>query len=217
MKLVSIAVFLLNLSSFAYYEDLPQVVGLANAGDYHLVLNGQACPKRYGPKNEVHQLRGKEGQLCLESLKVPAEVVFEVSQMEGAELENESDYDQRVTSVLSFRSELFKGQRFSLESLESFAKAMDIPVSHLENVDAYAEQVREGSFSMFDYLFVGLEFIDRSEIQKWLYREFSGELVQVVSFGDGVELYPGGGFYVTHYLIIANDRAVYLKLSWWNS
>jgi hypothetical protein len=217
LKLVAIAVFLLNLSSFAYYEDLPQVVELANAGDYHLVLDGQACPRRYGPKNEVHQLRGKEGQLCLESLKVPAEVVFEVAQMEGAELENESDYDQRVTSVLSFRSELFKDQRFSLSGLKAFAKAMDIPVRHLENVAVRGEQVRSGSFSMFNDLFVGLEYIDRSEVQKWLYREFSGQSVQIISFGDGVELYPGGGFYVTHYLIVCDDKAVYLKLSWWNS
>lgn len=205
------------LSSAAYYEDHPEVITLADSGSYSLNANSSECPRRYWPKNENVELKGKEGSLCVEELNLPQDVAFDVMEMKSSELENESDYDQRVTSVLSFRSSLFKGVRFSLEGLTRFAKAMNIPESHLKDLNVESEKVKRSTFSMFDNLFIGLEFVDQNNLQKWLYKELKGELVQIVTFGEGVELYPGGGFYVTHYLVIANDQAIYLKLSWWNS
>lgn len=218
LKLKMLALlFLISLSAQSYYEDNTDVIRLSESGDYTIIENSEECPQRFRPGNEKDLLVGVEGALCLESLEVPLEVKNEVAQMKEAELENESDYDQRVTSLLSFRWSNFKGASFSNEDLLKFALAMNIPSSHLKEIQAHAEKVTKKTFSHFDDLFLGLEFFRDSQLQDWLYKSLKGQFIQVVSFGDGVELYPGGGFYVTHYLFIAKDKAFYVKLSWWNS
>lgn len=208
----------ISLSAAAYYNDLPEVIQLANSGDYILIKNSADCPShRWAPKNEKDLLRGRKGSLCVEALSIPSEVNFEISMMEEAELENESDYDQRVTSLLAFKKSDFKGASASLESLKKFARAMDIPTSHLESIDFTAERASDRTFSRFDELFLGMTFKSNSQTHKFLVESFEGQNVQIITFEDGVELYPGGGFYVTHYLFLSSDKAVYVKLSWWNS
>jgi hypothetical protein len=216
--LLSTLLISLSLSTLGYYDDLPEVVDLANSGDFVLIENSQNCPKhRWAPKNQKDQIRGDKGSLCVEFLPLPKEVSFEVSMMEEAELENESDYDQRITSVLAFKRSDFLGAQASLESLKEFAIAMNIPHSHLDTLAFNSEVASERTFSRFDELFLGMTFKSNSLTHKFLVESFKGQNVQVVTFGDGVELYPGGGFYVTHYLFISSDKAVYVKLSWWNS
>ena len=216
--LLNIILLTLSTAALGYYDDLPEVVSLANSGDYVLIENSQNCPEhRWAPKNQVDEIRSQNGTLCVESLGLPNEVAFEISMMEEAELENESDYDQRITSVLAFKISGLKGSRVSLSELKSFAAAMNIPLSHLEDADFNAEVASERTFSRFDELFLGMTFKSNSATHQYLVDSFKGQNIQVVSFGDGVELYPGGGFYVTHYLFISSDKAVYVKLSWWNS
>lgn len=215
--LISFFLFSFLFSSYAYYEDNADVLRLVRAGETEVIRNSQKCPKLYGPKNEKDLLKGQDHALCIDILELPEEVTFEVMQMKEAELENESDYDQRVTSLLSFRWQKLSHQSFSLKSIKELSRALNIPEGHISDLHVEAELVGNKSFSMFDNLFVGLEFFDRSHVQSYLLKEFKGELVQIVSFGDGVSLYPGGGFYVTHYLIIGKEKVSYVKLSWWNS
>ena len=208
----------LTAPAYAYYDDLPEVVDLANSGDFVLIENSQNCPEhRWAPKKQKDEIRGDKGSLCVEFLQLPQEVSFEVSMMEDAELENESDYDQRITSVLAFKRSDFRGAHASLATLKDFADAMNIPQSHLDTLAFNSEVASEKTFSRFDELFLGMTFKSNSQTHKYLLESFKGQNVQVVTFGDGVELYPGGGFYVTHYLFISSDKVVYVKLSWWNS
>lgn len=218
MKLY-LSLFLIALisSSQAYYEDHVEVIRLSEAGLSTVIKNSTQCPRRFHPKKERDLIKGRDFNLCVAEREVPEEVTFEVMQMKEAELENESDYDQRVTALFSFSWSALSGQSFSFEALKSFSRAMNIPENHLKDIQVKAEVVNESTFSMFNNLFVGLEFFDRSQVLTYLMKEYKGELVQIISFGDGVSLYPGGGFYVTHYLIIAKDKATYVKLSWWNS
>ncbi len=206
-----------SLSSNAYYEDLPEVISLANSGDFTLIENSAKCPGQYSPRQETDELRGREGSLCVQSLKLPAEVEQEIDLMNQAELENESDYDQRITSVFAFKYHRLVGAHANLSDVEDLASALNIPLSQMKDLTFSAEIANERTFSRFDDLFLGIEFKSNSKVSNFLLRSFAGQKVQVITFGDGLELYAGGGFYVTHYLFISNDKAFYVKLSWWNS
>lgn len=206
-----------GFSTNAYYDDQPEVIALANAGDFSIVKNSSECPRQYGPVNERDELRGERGALCVESLLLPEDVQFEIDLMKQAELENESDYDQRITSVLAFKYHKMKNAQASLEELEKLVNALNIPFAQMKDLSFSSEVASARTFSRFDDLFLGIEFITKAKVRNFLLKSFKGQNLQVVSFGDGVELYPGGGFYVTHYLFISKNQAIYVKLSWWNS
>jgi len=94
------------------------------------------------------------------------------------------------------------------------------PVSD-EDLTVTSFHGEEGNLQQYYGLFLGLEFELESATYNYLLWKLSGKQVVSVSFEEGVDLYPGGGFYVTHTFFITFDgsqaKVEYVKLSWWNS
>lgn len=203
----------LSYSSQAYYEDVPEVIQLSESGNFSLEVGSQRCG---GVEPDL--LNGEESKICVSSVELPKSVKEEVTVMKAAELENESDYDQRITSIVALRwSGLEKG--FSEEVLRKLSLALKINSFDIENVSFSDFVGNERSFDTFSDLFHGLEFKHYSQTQDFLIDTFSGKSVQSASFDEEVELYPGGGFNVSHFFFYAPSQGqlVYVKLSWWNS
>lgn len=218
MLTITLLIFMINGETWSYFDDNSQVVELVNSGDYKLIKEDSAsCPPENRPWDERDLLQGETEEACVKTYELPVNVKEEVQMMKANELENESDYDQRITEVLNFKWNHFEESGLSLDSLKTITGALSIPKSHLDNLTIGSFIGSKESFSRFDYLFLGMEFKVRSATQEYLVDFFKGKPVQALEFGSGVELYPGGGFYVTHFIFISEGRAVYVKLSWWNS
>jgi|GEM_PF-3284824 len=215
---ITLLALTINGQAWSYYEDNSQVIELVNSGDYKLLKDDYAsCPPRHRPWDERDLLKGNASEACVKTYELPVDVSEEVQMMKANELENESDYDQRITEFLYFKWNKLEETGLSLESLESISGALNIPKDHLDNLLITSFIGSKESFSRFNYLFLGMEFKVRSATQEYLVELFNGKTVQALEFGSGVELYPGGGFNVTHFLFISEGKAAYVKLSWWNS
>lgn len=220
-----IFLFTLNLSVSALYEEVPEVARLSKSGDYKLFPSSRYCAVQGAQKGEFDLLVGSKETLCIHSITLPKSVREEVALMEASELENESDYDQRVTSLLAFRwSELDK-TGLTPKTLKRLALSLNINAEEMKNIQINDFYSDEFSFDVFRELFLGLEYAEGTKTQDFLIRSFLHRNVQSASFHHEVPLYPGGGFNVTHYFFYSSGngdetsqgQVVYVKLSWWNS
>lgn len=211
---VLIFLSIINVSILAYYEDRADVLELARAGEYATISSSKECQRDW---NGHRDLLNGDSKVCVSLFSIPSDVQNEVSLMKESELENESDYDQRVTSLLAFEWKSVSSSRVSLGDIEKLAKSLNIPEAQLKNPEVAPFQAERGSFERFNQLFLGLEFKSNSKTFEYLVKNFEGQKVLSISFEKGVELYPGGGFYVTHYFFISQNKVIYVKLSWWNS
>lgn len=201
----------------AEYEDNPQVQKLVEAGQFEVALD--ACgqdPSQTTSLSEDDALIRGDKKICLHNISLPSIVESEVGQMHIDELQNESDYDQRITSMLHFSWKNLESDDIILDDVINLFSVLNVNVDP-DKLELHSEVVNHSSFSEFDDLFVELFFKINSNTQEFIRSSFEGELVQFVKFEQGVELYPGGGFNVTHYLLISSHHTMYIKLSWWNS
>ncbi len=202
--------FIFSASSWSYYEDNLEVQELVRDGRYE--VSYRACDGA----NNIDALILDNKKICINHIPLPSAVEAEVGHMRANELENESEYDQRITSILHFSWEEFEKSNVEFDDVMNFFSVLNISVNP-EDISLSSEVINDYSFSDFDELFVDLFFKVNSNTQDFIRSAFKGELVQVIKYEDGVELYPGGGFYVSHYLVISSKHAMYIKLSWWNS
>jgi hypothetical protein len=226
LKLVALLLFsLLSLSAAALYEDVPEVMRLSRSGDYEIINSSRYCAVQGAVNGEMDLLIGKEGTLCIDSIVLPKSVKEEIALMEASELENESDYDQRITSFLAFRWSGLKEEGLTPKTLTTLAKSLNINLEEMQDGQISDFRGDENSFNEFTELFHGLEYVEGSKTQDFLIRSFLRKSVQSVQFHQEVPLYPGGGFNVTHYFFYSpstteegsQGQVVYVKLSWWNS
>lgn len=209
-------------TTWADYEDNPEVQKLVEAGKFEISFH--ACGQDSSQSSEYSEYEYKEDdvlfnankKICLHNIPLPSAVESEVGHMRANELQNESDYDQRITSILHFSWKNLESDNIVLDDVINLFSVLNVSVDP-DKVELHSEVVNQSSFSEFDDLFIDLFFKVNSSTQEFIRSSFQGELVQVVKFEEGVELYPGGGFYVTHYMIISLHHAMYIKLSWWNS
>jgi len=211
MKLICL--FLLNClvsnSIWSSYEDNADVQRLVKAGHFEMLEAG--C-------SQSDALLLKNKKLCLNIESIPSSVSLEVDHMLENELENESDYDQRVTSLFHFSSQNLNFNRVDEKAIEEFFAFGNVDFSPDSFSLSIAEEIVDhNSFREFNDLFVDLFFKSNSKTQSFIRDAFMGEEVKVIKFDEGVELYPGGGFYVSHYLILGHEHGMYVKFSWWNS
>lgn len=156
---------------------------------------------------------------CVTHEYLPSEVFSEVRVMKEYELENDSDYDQRLTRLYVFKQDILKpGSSMSAKTVKQVASALGIPAKVVQGISFSSFIGNEGSLSQFEGLYIGTDFVgDDSESLKFLRSQMKGKLVLQVSFGDGIELYPGGAFYATHYLFIMDGKLIFVKHSGWDA
>ncbi|MBC96659.1 MAG: hypothetical protein CME63_02850 [Halobacteriovoraceae bacterium] len=212
----SLILFTLTLltwkQALAYYEDHPVVRDLVESGRFEVSYNSCASEERF---HKDALVRDNE-RVCLSIFPLPGNVEAEVGHMRSNELENESDYDQRITSLFHFSLDEIQRNEIELADISHILSFLNVEIDATE-LSLQSEIIDEYSFSEFDELFVDLFFKASSGTQDYIRKTFMGELVQIIKFEDGVELYPGGGFFTTHYLIISKKQSMYIKFSWWNS
>lgn len=212
-----------SLSAVALFEDVPEVVRLADSGDYNLLKSSSYCAVAGAVNGEADLLVSAHDALCVNSINLPKGVREEVALMESAELENESDYDQRITSFLAFRWSGLDSSGLTPENVKKLALSLNINPEDVSGVQVADFMSDERSFDVFNELFHGLEYVEGSKTQDFLIRSFLRKSVQSATFHQEVPLYPGGGFNVTHYFFYSRGvegsqgQLVYVKLSWWNS
>lgn len=202
---------------WADYEDNLKVQKLVEAGQFEISYH--ACEQDSSGATNLKEddvLFNADKKICLHNIPLPSAVESEVGHMRANELQNESDYDQRITSMLHFSWKNLESDNIVLDDVINLFSVLNVEVDP-DKVELHSEVINHSSFSEFDDLFVDLFFKVNSNTQEFIRNSFQGELVQVVKFEEGVELYPGGGFYVTHYMVISLHHAMYIKLSWWNS
>lgn len=222
MKYLFITIMFLGLSSFAYYEDHKVVKALAKAGKPIISHNDVECPTRYIDDDSfVDRLGTSYDPFCVKHVSLPAKVLKEVLDMEENELENLSDYDQRVTKYYVFKQCKYNPKRYVGErGIKELAKAFNIPQDQVKGLQFSAFIADSNSFSELGGLFVRSATEGYREITRTLRHTRSllkGQLVLRASFGDGIDLYPGGGFAVTYYIYITKTHLVYVKKSGWDS
>ena len=198
-------------SAWSYYDENEQVRELAHSGRFERLHS--ACESE-GLGSDALVRDGEK--LCLDILPIPSSVESEVEFMKSNELENESDYDQRIVSIFHFSSPALQQESVEIKDILELYSFVNVKANASE-LNIESEVINNASFSEFDELFVDLFYKVNSNSQSFIKSAFEGELVQIIKFEQGVELYPGGGFYVSHYLVISAKHAMYIKFSWWNS
>ena len=204
----------------AYYEDHPEVEVLVNTGYAQLHKGSSACPRTYGDETLTDRLGPKAdyNTLCVKHQSLPAEVLSEVMLMEEHELENESDYDSRVTKLYVFKQDKFTTKwGISSKEIIQLAKAFNIPVKMAKDARVSSFIGADNSVDQFEGLYVGDAYDSNTKTHRFITKELRGKQVLQISFGDGVELYPGGGFGVTHYFFIMDGKLIYVKHSYWDA
>lgn len=217
--ILTLALLISSFGAQAYYEDHPEVQALAESGKPALVKSAKECPKSYGDQSLVDRLGPAKdyGTLCVSHQSLPSAVLSEIIEMKENELENESDYDQRVTALWVFKQDSIGTQWMTLKKVQELADMFDIPRSQSKS-PAFGSFVADSdSFGQFEGLFVGDAYSNETATLNFLRKELKGKSVLQISMGDGVELYPGGGFQVTHYFFIVDGKLVYVKLSGWDA
>lgn len=209
--LALLAIF--SLSNNAYYEDHPRVQELADSGAVILEAESEDCSR--GKYSTRLGTQTGFSALCVEEVKLPVPVSYEVILMKEYELENESDYDSRITELNVFKGSF--STHMSIEEARNLIKSFSVSISDSADIHFYSEVIDEESFNQFENLFIGYDMIEAPMTVSFLRKLLKGENALRFSFTDGVELYPGGGFNVTHQFILVKGKLVYFKNSWWDA
>ena len=216
-SLVTLMALALCLNTYSYER---KVYELADSGNPELKKDSDSCPRRYSNQSYTDLLGQEDGHntLCVKHVKLPLAVLSEIREMKSNELENESDYDQRVTALYVFEQSSFTNGGVDSDSVKELAEKLGIPKSQIQGPTFRSFVANANSFSQFEGLALGEDyFMEQTESLKYLRTLLKGETILSISFGDGIELYPGGGFNVTHYLFLTKNKVVYVKLSWWDA
>ncbi len=225
MKLLRCTLIMLLLQAtqtYAWYEDNETVMMLADSGTPIIDRQSSDCPNRYSDQSLTHRL-GTENvgwrPFCVTHEYLPSSVFSEVRVMSDHELENDSDYDQRITRLYVFKQEDLKpGSSLSVKTVKDVAIALGIPSKVVKGISFSSFVGTKDSLGQFEGLYIGTDFVgDKTETLSFLRSQMEDKLVLQVTFGDGVELYPGGGFSVTHYLFIMDGKLIFVKHSWWDA
>ena len=211
MKALILLFLVLSSSAWSDFDENEQVRSLVDSGRFEMIQN--ACEREDLGRDA---LISETDRLCLNILPLPGTVESEVEFMKSNELENESDYDQRIVSIFHFSSPALQQESVEIKDILELYSFVNVKANASE-LNIKSEVINNASFSEFDELFVDLFYKVNSNSQSFIKSAFEGELVQIIKFEQGVELYPGGGFYVSHYLVISAKHAMYIKFSWWNS
>lgn len=217
--ILTLALIITSFGAQAYYEDHPVVQELAESGVPALTKKAEDCPSSYGDQSFVDRLGPSKtyGSLCVKHKRLPGEVLSEIIEMKENELQNESDYDQRVTAFWVFEQTSFKPGWMNSRQVKEIAKVLGIPAKQAKEPSFGSYIADEDSFGQFEGLYIGEEYSSESATLSHLRSLLKGKTVLELSMGDGVELYPGGGFYVTHYIFIVEGKLIYVKLSGWDA
>jgi hypothetical protein len=222
MRILALLLFLQTSQALAWYEDNETVMILAESGTPRIDRQSSDCPNRYSDQSLTHRL-GTENvgwrPFCVIHEYLPSAVFSEVRAMAEYELENDSDYDQRITRMYVFKQEdLNPGTALSIETVKQLGMALGIPKKIIKGITFSSFIGDETTLGQFEGLYVGTDFVgDQTESLKYLRSQLMGKLVLEVTFGDGIELYPGGGFSVTHYLFILDGKLIFVKHSSWDA
>lgn len=101
--------------------------------------------------------------------------------------------------------------------IRELMEAFSIDSDFLNEMSFSATNVDESTFSRFEGLFLGYDYVEKTKTYEFIQKEFLGQDVMVVEMTKESSLYPGGGFNVTHTFIISSNKVMFVKLSWWNS
>ena len=209
------ALAFISLSTNAYYEDNQRVQALADSGKAILEYESSDCERE--PFETKLGLESGYSAICVKEVKLPVPVSYEVILMKEYELENDSDYDSRLTELRVFEGRSFSPNFVDLQTARKLFESFSIKLPTNPNFHFQAEEMNSSSFSEFEGLFIGYDFIEAPMSVQFLRNLLKGETAQRISFTEGVELYPGGGFNVTHHLILVKGKLIYLKNSWWDA
>lgn len=203
----------------AYYEDVPKVRELAEAGTPEYEYRYEQCPQRYSVNKDLKDaIVTYENVFCVDRISLPTDVLAEVLEMKDNELENDSDYDSRITRFFVFKNDDFRAlQGMPLKTIKEFAKGLGIPANQLKHDNLSTFTGDHNSFSQLEGLAMGFDYVEESLTLKHLRSLINGKTVTQVSFSDGIELYPGGGLGVTHYLLFIGEKTIYIKHSHWDA
>jgi hypothetical protein len=197
-----------------------QALAIAAAGTPILIEGSTECPGRYDDERLVTKLGSGTDYgtyECVAEVDLPGDVAAELARMADAQLENESDYDQRVTKLHVFENDSFSAHSVSLGDIERLLPALQIPEDQYTGVRFTSFEKGEEGFGYFEGLYVGEEYVNETALLKYLRTLTADQKVLVVSFGTGVELYPGGGISGTYYLFVTDDHLIYLKQVGWDA
>ncbi len=195
-----------------------EIKQLAKAGEPRIISRSADCPKRWADKGLTQQLGlARPGNaLCVKQLKLPTGLAEDIERMEKAQLENLSDYDERVTKLFVFRQDSIDPSFVRNSDLEKIANSLNL------SKDITARFVfgfaKDPGFSQYNGLFVGDEYVEKTLVAKYLAEIFgSSKEVLTVSFSRGFGLYPGGGISFDFTFYIAEGLLVYVKKVSWDA
>ena len=108
--------------------------------------------------------------------------------MKTNELENWSDYDQRVTAFYHFEQEDLSPSNVSMDAVKEVATSLGIQTQFQKNFSLSAQVINSKSFREFEYLMIDEEGDTRGTPRslRHLRNILKGKLAQVVTFGDEV-------------------------------
>lgn len=198
----------------AEYDLNPQVQELVASGKLSITKNSLRCNKKY---TDLVSNSNFEEYLCANFISLPKNVLSEIYLMQEQELENISDYDQRITALFQFSTNKYSPDFVSNKSLRRLANSFNIEIGKNQEFQYKAEIVSKKSFSQLEGLTINDEYTESSRTLSYLRNSLEGQLAFIATFGKGVDLYPGGGFNATYYLIITSNKVTYVKLSWWDA
>ena len=226
MKKILIIFGLASVVASAQQPELT-VDDLVSQGQMQLQLNSKKCKNAKYP-HQLGQFPSQFQSPCVLPVQLPLAVEVEIGTMRANELENESDYDQRVT-----RLEIFEHKHYNpawsmdLEGIKTLAKNFNIKRVNTEDgyknpglsvsallVTPKSFQHHGGDLMLGD----GYDF-DQTEalFPNYLGNLLNGQLAIHFQFGEFLGLYPGGGFGVVHHFYITQTHLVYLKHSGWDA
>jgi hypothetical protein len=197
-------------------QDQDKMMELSRSG--HPVLKkGETCPS-----HSPLLFAGADNRYashCVKKEIIPSTVSAEISMMKEYELENESDYDQRVTELVILKSDRFNTRFISTKTLKKYFKALDVDHDNLlENITLSVKNYnRENPLRNYDSLFVGEEYKDDTYLSTFLKSQLSNKQVLKIELNDGVELYPGGGLSVSYSIFMIEGYLIYTKHMNWDA
>jgi hypothetical protein len=223
MKLLLMSLLLSHFSIFSQVE-VPTIDKLATSGMPVMIKNSSKCTDHNYPinlysKNNFNILK------CIQNIRLPKKVFTEINIMESNQLENISDYDQRVTKLLVFRQkDLSPKSGYTVDNIKNLAEKFNIDRVILEDsykgtplsIRSYIGE--KNSFSYFrGSLMLNENTVERPYFVNHLGSILKGQLILEIKFGEFLHLYPGGGFGVIHNFFITDKYLIYLKQAGWDA
>ena len=224
MKKIIIFCISLSLSQWAFADDkAKEIQAIVDSGQPKLELNSKTCDDDKDGADLLEFTRPfYYSGVCGDVAKLPKKVLRELWDMEDEQLENESDYDSRITKVYVFEHDgvyLSHQSIITLKKIEDLREAFNIPKT--DNVRlGVMEPVKGSTFSMLNYgLTLGNHWYELEDtyVGQYLKTQIDGEIGMHIEYVEELPLYPGGGLNATYHIFLMDKKLVYVKSVWWNS